>query len=448
MNKSKYSEGFSLIYTLVLILIGSSVLVYLISVLSMHNIEIVRNIDRKKLELACISEANKVICLDSIGTVWNDTITRGKITLIRNLKQRGLFNELFITAKNLRDSVKVSSIIGQCPKNIFANAVVVSYPNLRISAAGATKIIGNFTSTADRISQGRIYGQGTLHAKFLEGDLIKSTNIEAKNFNDSLLIKKFTFPSLEDGKILILSDDFIFNNYNIENLIPGENYFIDGDFKFSGKIEEKLYKDYSTIHLTGKVYIDENVQCNSRLEIISDSSLQINRNCKLKNLVFFCKGTINIDKDTEVENCQFYSQSDIFIDGCKFNYPTVIGSYVDMSDSSNFSNLLSLNNSIINGTIFQISSTTGLSNNKSKIVIDKKSKVQGLVYSENFLELSAPVNGIVYTYAFRNLIEPTEYINWMIDLEINRKQLNDYFLIPTGFNNQTDYRILSEQWIK
>lgn len=91
--------------------------------------------------------------------------------------------------------------------------------------------------------------------------------------------------------------------------------------------------------------------------------------------------------------------------------------------------------------------TAGFSSNKTKIKIDDQSKVQGLVYSENNLELYGDVTGTIYTYNFWYYIEPTEYFNWLINVKVNRNELDSWFLLPTVFDIQAKYKIIKAECV-
>jgi hypothetical protein len=50
-------------------------------------------------------------------------------------------------------------------------------------------------------------------------------------------------------------------------------------------------------------------------------------------------------------------------------------------------------------------------------------------------------------YKFIYYREPTEYINWIVNARIDRRSLDEWFLLPAGFEGAEQRRILKETWI-
>jgi hypothetical protein len=73
--------------------------------------------------------------------------------------------------------------------------------------------------------------------------------------------------------------------------------------------------------------------------------------------------------------------------------------------------------------------------------------VQGFIYCENNLELLGKLYGEAYTYNTYFYQEPTQYINWLVNMEIDRNKLDKWFCFPLGFSTSRNYKIIKESWI-
>jgi len=104
-------------------------------------------------------------------------------------------------------------------------------------------------------------------------------------------------------------------------------------------------------------------------------------------------------------------------------------------------------NSVVNGSLLMITSLPDTLQTGGNIIIDEQSKMQGIIYSANSVEIRGDVTGCVYTYVTRYYHEPTIYINWLVGLRINRPALDRQFILPVGIKESGPYKIMREQWL-
>jgi len=71
--------------------------------------------------------------------------------------------------------------------------------------------------------------------------------------------------------------------------------------------------------------------------------------------------------------------------------------------------------------------------NTSCIHIDKNSKISGIIYSDQSIELKGTVNGRIFTDNFVHTTASSAYKNILIDAEISIKNYNKYFIEPIVF---------------
>lgn len=356
----------------------------------------------------------------------------------------GLFYTITATAWDNNDSVKIKYTLADNIEHPFQNALVLSRPNLRASVAGETKIIGNVFATSTHFIKGSIYGINKSSGYFLNGEIITDSNIREKLFLDSLLNEMKKRNNLQDFSII---DGSFYLNNAFDEFVP-RKYVINGDLIIS--CETPLVKNVSgelVFVVKGKTILSGVFGSNNNLEIYSDSTVTFLQNSSFSNTVVFANKSIEIMDNCSFSNVQFFTEQNMEISKSLFEYPSIVGISVYTSDPKNLKNKLKIESTIMNGTVFLASDVTGMGNNKSKIEIDENSKIHGLVYCENNLDLKGKVNGIVYTYNFYFYKEPTEYYNWLVNVEIDRTKLDKWFLLPMGFRKEHDFEILREERI-
>jgi hypothetical protein len=182
------------------------------------------------------------------------------------------------------------------------------------------------------------------------------------------------------------------------------------------------------------------------MSIYADS-IEINNNCDLSNLVSISKGKIKVFDQCYFRYVQLFSNDDIIIKRSHFLFPSVIGLYNITADTSKKNPGIFIKSSVINGNILLICDYSGLGSNKSKIFIDDRSKVQGVIYSENNTDLRGDLSGSLYTLNTWYYKEPTEYKNWLVNMKVDRPKLDKNFTSCTGFKVNTNYRIIGEKII-
>ncbi|MFZ1288474.1 MAG: hypothetical protein WAR79_00165 [Melioribacteraceae bacterium] len=359
---------------------------------------------------------------------------------------KGVYNEVVVTTLNKNDSSKVKYLLGNKINDQFENGLIISKENLRASVVGNTKINGNMLLTSDKIKIGRISGKSSASKDFHNGKINIQENINPKLFNQELLLQQFSKTVSENISYKFIDGNLDLNGNALSELIYTPNINVGGNLTLSGTIKQNK-KISLNISVVGEVVITSLTNSNIDLTIRTDSSITIESNSQLQNIILSAEKKIIIQDESEFKNIQLFSKKGIETNGSQFNYPTIIALYSDLNEESNLNNKIKINSSIVNGTILLINSVTGLSNNKNIIEIDDASIVHGLVYCENNSTITGNIYGIIYTYSFWYYKEPTEYINWLVDVKIDRERLDKDFLLPIGFEKINDFRILKQTWI-
>lgn len=442
----KNNSGYVLPSVLFISLLVTTLLFGILSIIFFYNSTNQKLINKTKLDLACFSGLQKFISKEQPQA--NDKFLIGKDSIqveIQN-KMNGLFAEVEVTATNNNDSSKVIYLLANKVNDIFENAIIISKEKLRASVAGSTMINGNMLLTSEKIKLGRISGIKSASKNYLIGEIMIREDIKVKLFKDSLILNQINNQELVNSSIYI-DGNFELNNETITSLTENKTTRINGDLLISGKILAANNSTQINLFVSGKVIIADESNLTTNLRIVSDSSITIEKDVDLENSVLVSNGIISIKSNTQLKNVQLFSMKGVEVKKAEFKYPSVLALYSDLDQESNLENKIIIESSIINGSILLVNSITGLSNNKNLIDIDTESHVQGLVYSENNCKIAGEVDGIIYTHSFWYYKEPTEYINWLVDVKVDRNKLDQAFLIPLGLTDVNKLNILKETWI-
>ncbi len=440
-------KGYILASTLMISLVVTSLMFSIFLVVFLNNYVTQKKIGKKKVDLANMSGLQQMISNPDELSEGLTEFEIDSIEVLSNINLRGLFYEIEVFTTKNGDSSRCQYLIANNTNDHLNNAFTISRPDFRGVVAGKTGIKGNMQTTNDRITFGSIPGITGGNNNYLQGDLLTNEDIPQKLVNEETFTSVFNLKEIDNSQVINVNGPINLDRSYISEL-RSNVLNISGDLIVSDTLLTSASFEDLFVSVSGSVLFEESTVSKINLSIVSDGRAEINTGCKVENILLSTTDTIKINPNSQFFNCQLYSKKSILIDNCLFEYPSTIGLYVDCSEESNFRNTIDLQSTVVNGTIMLVSSVTGLSGNKSKILIDKGSRIQGFVYSENNLELYGPVYGSLYTYNVLYHKKPTDYINWLVDLEIDRKKLDENFLIPVCFNVSRDYEILDRKWIR
>lgn len=440
-------DGHVLPSVLIIALLVTILLLSVLGGIFIYNYYIIKAINKTKLELACFSALQRTMASNKNLSAYSDEIKIDSVKIKIRSKLYGLYPKVNITSYGYGDSTKLIYTLGKKSNDKFNNAVIIAKEKLRASIAGNTEIEGNLLVTSEKIQRGRILGISGSARNYLDGKLIVNENIPIKYFNEKLLTNQFE-TNLEFDESKVLDGNLNLNNNNLKDFIELDSLMVLGDLYITSLLSNKNYNNDLKIIVKGFIKIDKKTSSDIKLHLISDSTISIGSNSNLKNIFFVSNSKIEIQENCDMEDVQLFAKRNITITKSQFSYPSTIVCFSDVSKGKNLGNSIEVNNSIVNGSILMINTSVGLSNNKNRIYIDDKSVVHGLVYSENNLTSRGVIKGIIYTYGFWFYKEPTEYINWLVDVKVNREELDPSFLFPNGFEDESKYKILKKEWIK
>ncbi len=440
----KSEEGYALVSVLMITLLIVSFLLSLLSVQLFKNVIEIRQLNSQKLDLACYSAIQHKL---NAGRFDDQAVAEENIKIDIAEKRHGLYEEYTVTARNSYDSARVSYLVGYELPALFDNALVWTYPNLNGMFAGSTVIKGNILASTGKISSGRIQGVQNSQNKFHIGKTIEDRKLNARALDDKLFAgiinPDFSGISYDTS----FSGTFVLNDKSMHELKGSTNILVRGRLIIESLTFELYPGAELNIYAAGSMEVSDNSEITTRLNITADSKVRIGKNCRINNLLLAAADSVIIVDECVLSGSQLYSLKSISIKNSLLEYPSVIGVYAVSGEEGRADNFIQLESTTVNGTVMLGCSEIGLKSNGSKIIVDGSSVIHGLCYSENLVEMEGTVKGVLMAYKFRYYKEPTEYINWIVNARIDRLSLDEWFLLPAGFIETNERKILKETWI-
>lgn len=441
------SDGFVLPYVLLVTILITTLLLSLLGLISLNNKLTTKRLNKTKLDLACYSIVQKMISDTSNIKYGHYSYKFDSAIVSVNYYREGLFDIIETKSHSHNDSSMFRCSIGYALPSTFKYAIIQLRPNLHLSVAGYTNINGDIEVSTPRIDFGNVFGLKAAKKGFLNGQMDFKDSIGSYNYPNELTNSVFDFNLSALGNIKPISRQITLNESTITDSGLNDTLIINGNLIISGNLDSQKQKSKKVYVVRGNTIFADMTTSNMNLQIYCDSLITIQSQSTLRNALLVAKGNIYVGNNVKLKNAQLYSEGNISIYNSQILYPAVAAISVKAEDPSSLNHNISLHNSTFNGTLMLLSNVKGLQANKSKIYTDEGTTVQGYIYSENNVELRGKLYGVVNTYNFRYYKSPNEYLNWLINLRIDRTKLDKWFLLPNGFADKKYSEILSQLWV-
>ncbi len=439
MNRFKNETGAALVTTLVIILIISTTVIILLNFIVLH----------KRL---IIQEENFLQAKHSAESGMNIGMTKSELNFGRNDLPLHFSNRIEITKKDSvdleqslwggylymksRSEIKeshytLSALVGTLPDSGFDPAIVLNPQYSSLVVTGNARIHGDVRTGKQGVKK------GTLAGRPYTGSQIVFGQVEASQDDRRPGINKEIIQNLLDRFNNVLNYS---NPIDFDELIQKDKNILSMDSDSSEKI----------IYVTNKQLNKKNWQISGKVDLISNQPLRIISAPSMSGFVrILSSKSIVIDGNGIFENVILYSSDKVVINNVKsfsgqifsekgitingrmdLEYPSLL--LVD--SQSDFANIELLNGAVLNGSVIMLSGNSIVQQRRlNNILIDRNSRVNGLVYSDNFVTLDGEVNGTIITDRFYFYLSPTTYFNWIKDGIVNRKILSKKFVLPIFF---------------
>lgn len=327
----------------------------------------------------------------------------------------GLYELVKVQVKYGPDSLKKAFILGQD----YHDTTVLYVPDedRNLSVSGTTKIVGN-----------AYLPQAGIKPAFVDGNYYKGIE---KIVEGTIKYSEREIPPINKNLLNTIIDLDIYQKSNTKDIIP--RYLSNSFFNQTYSINFQQPILLSDVHLDGNIIIR------------SDSSITINSNTILNNIICIAP-KVYIESNFN-GSIQVFAQDSIVVgNDCVFLYPS---SLVLLPKETHSRSRLSLGKNIfLSGTVLLYENKR--SNIPHIIEFDENANITGdliafglLKYNKKFM-----VHGTTYCYRFINQTNTTMYENYLIDITLNRKALNPFFVRSSIWNlAPSEYKNKIVKWL-
>jgi hypothetical protein len=440
------NQGYALPSVLFISVVITTLCYVIIGFITVYHNQTSGIINKTKLDLACISTMHLLMSQPGSLRQGMRTIEISSLHTVAEIKQRGLYYEVEIISRDHIDSSSVRYTVGLAPSGLLWNAFVLSHPGSGLTVTGETNITGDVALQRHGIQRGVIYGEKHPRQDFMNGNVNIVNTIPRYIFDESMLENVFIFLPDHTDPDTVIYGDVLYKQMSTPREGRKDNVIhIHGDMIVDALQENESTKSYNEFFIEGTLVITENSVLMQPAIYYAREGIEIRSGAAVKNAIFISDSTIWIHRNSILEGIQVISKAGITIEGAILLYPAAVVSY-DKNVRKEGSKI-EIRNSVINGSVVMINTSPDEISGGGLISIDEYSKVHGFIYSTENTEIRGKITGCVYTYSTRYYYEPTLYINWLVNAQINRNALDKQFLFPVGIIETGSYGVVREQWL-
>lgn len=320
------------------------------------------------------------------------SLTRDSISIRK--KNWGIFELGEVYAFEQLDTMKKSFLIAKEIKK-DQTVLYLSDEDRPLSISGSSRISGNAFLPKSGIRQAYVDGKGYTSKQLVYGK-IKESGRDLPTFNETKLnwLKKQ------------LNDTVFYEAVSEDSLI---NSFFKSTLKLNIKKNEILDK-----YLKGNIIV------------YADSVLKISSSAFLEDVLVFAPAII-IEKGFRGSGQFFATDSITLEEDVRLHYPSCLGVIKD--EKARHQPKISLANNVhFGGLIF--TDEKERSTLQTMLSIAKNTFVEGEIFVKGMLKIEKPITikGKVSCHRFIIQTSTTLYENYLIDVNLDRKRLNKYYL--------------------
>lgn len=321
-----------------------------------------------------------------------------------NKKFWGMLEVASITAVENLDTLKRSFLIGEKP--LDSTILYIADEDRPIYISGKTKIQGNAFLPKSGIRPAFVDGQyydGI--KKLVDGKILESSHKMPPVNHEILRSIESNFKGIHDNNRPLLNGTPVLKN----------SFFNETQFF---RIESPLVFNRDSI--------------NGNIVLVCDSAITITGQTVWEDAIVFAP-VIKIESNFRGKGQFFATDSLVIGKDAVLDYPSVTG--LIAKDSVNSMAKISIGeNTKISGLVFLYREE--LNEQMDLIELGKNSNIQGNIISFGQLKYSDPleINGSLYCYRVITERPSSLYENYLINLTLERKKLNPYFIRPYFFS--------------
>jgi len=351
-----------------------------------------------------------------------------------------------VTSTGIAGSQRIaqSVLIGIMPWSDMNSAIINCSNTFPLVVAGATRINGDAIVGPQAITDGTIEGEPYQGDKLINGEII--------------IREKVICPEIDNDAVRQYVNQMMDEKTSATNYIVGSAILRDfNEYKKNKKVvicvEDNL--DIQSLRLNSYT---------SGIKIIAGGNIAIRENCEIRGLVeIMAGGSIYLGGASFLEGTTLTaSDSIVFSNSVKFSGQALAGRRISINGGAEigYPALLYVyctdddeDNTIVfnaGGHSRAVAVIAGHIDTYSKkmhrLFIDSGAVSAGLMFCDQYTDIEGALHGISLTKEYYYRKDPTTYINWIKNAEIDRHRLDFLPVMPVSFAGRNKYavfRILS-----
>ena len=404
--KSKISSNalfFTIIISLVIALLCSS----LIFIAYFHKVQVQQNQLKERL----IRNANSAIQLLLASPKKNhqetfDLFGDVKDSVFMGLNVWGTYEIGHVKAFSHRDSISKSFIVGSVPDSLWKSSLYLVDQGLPVAFAGNTLVKGTAYLPAAGPISAAVDGKDFSRKKLVEGDIRKSSN-KLPDLSAVHLEKM-----LDQVKSGIQIDILPLKALKTDSIVAS---FSQPTLKISGK---------------GSVVSLSRITLKGNLIIASDTLIEVYSSANLENIILTAPKIVFKD-DFKGSVQAFATDSLITGESSVFHYPSALV-LLETDSIENSPKIIISKKSRVEGVIMVY--TSFLDRSQAQLIISPEAEIIGQVYVDGLVNHEGLISGTLVCSKFRLSRPSGTYDNYLLDCTIDRTSLSSSFLGSSLFN--------------
>lgn len=344
----------------------------------------------------------------------------------------------------------VRALVGQKIPDAFGAAVILDRIDYPLVVAGETSITGDAYVGRNGVREGVIHTEPYKGAKLVDGQIVKSDKSLFPEFDPNLLSQSLS--DIEDllkepAKGRVYYNSLTIDTANDSLLGDGKNLFVYGDLNIL-QITAPNTIPSCTLTVAGNLNVYANIRFSPWTALAAGKAIHL-AGCQFSKVLLMAHDSIHIASGCSGD-AQLLSRGKIVLEGgANLTWPSLVYVETDEPAKDIFRPRIVLEpGSRIVGSVILWSPRKTSIQEQDLFVIHKGAEVHGLVFTNDWLDISGTVSGCAAAGSIYLYVSPTTYVNWMYNAVINRTQLESDFVLPIGFAGSSDYTEISWQQLK
>lgn len=298
-----------------------------------------------------------------------------------HLSHWGILEKAMVITQHRKKKFLQTAIIGSEINSADSPTLYLQETFNPLTLVGNTIIRGNAYLPSQGVKSGYIAGESYYGSQLIYGTTKKSDTI----------LPKLSKSTLETIEAYFTSSEV--NNQQDFSLLQSNHKIVNS------------FKEKTKSTSSRSIIILENCDLTGNIIIKSDTLIRVKKSAKLQDILLIAP---IVEIENQVNGCfQVIAKTKITVGKeCKLNYPSALllyqdnKNYPDLNSNIDFNNQIFIDsNTLINGTVCYIQSKIAADYN-TQLVLEKASRIKGLVYCMGNFEIKGTVSGSVFTKQF------------------------------------------------